>query len=111
MSEGYKVVYSPQAMEDMKDIYAYIAWELHEPDIATAQVNRIREEVRSLDFMPLRYSLVDWEPWRSKGVHKVSVNNFVVFYTADAETMVVTILRIIYGGRDIARLANEDIPQ
>lgn len=111
MSEGYKVVYSPQAMEDMKDIYAYIAWELHEPDIATAQVNRIREEVRSLDFMPLRYSLVDWEPWRSKGVHKVSVNNFVVFYTANAETMVVTILRIIYGGRDIARLANEDIPQ
>lgn len=111
MSEGYKVVYSPQAMEDMKDIYAYIAWELHEPDIATAQVNRIREEVRSLDFMPLRYSLVDWEPWRSKGVHKVSVNNFVVFYTANANVMVVTILRIIYGGRDIARLANEDIPQ
>lgn len=111
MSEGYKVVYSPQAMEDMKDIYAYIAWELHEPDIATAQVNRIREEVRSLDFMPLRYSLVDWEPWRSKGVHKVSVNNFVVFYTADADDMIVTILRIIYGGRDIARLANEDIPQ
>lgn len=111
MSEGYKVVYSPQAMEDMKDIYAYIAWELHEPDIATAQVNRIREEVRSLDFMPLRYSLVDWEPWRSKGVRKVSVNNFVVFYTADSDDMIVTILRIIYGGRDIARLANEDIPQ
>ena len=111
MSEGYKVVYSPQAMEDMKDIYSYIAWELHEPGIATAQVNRIREEVRSLDFMPLRYSLVDWEPWRSKGVHKVSVNNFVVFYTADADDMIVTILRIIYGGRDIARLANEDIPQ
>lgn len=108
MSEGYKVIYSPQALDDLKDVYAYIAHELQEPGIAYAQIERIRNEVRSLDFMPLRYSLVDWEPWKSKGVHKVPVNNFMLFYTADTETMLVTILRIIYGGRDIEHLAKED---
>lgn len=105
MSEDYTVVYSPQALEDLKDIYAYIAQELLEPSTAVNQVDRIRKEIRSLDFMPLRYSLVDWEPWKSKGVRKVPVNNFIVFYVADTEAMVVTILRIVYGGRDIEHLA------
>ena len=37
----------------------------------------------SPDFMPSRYSLVDWEPWKSMGMHKVPVDNFVVYYTVN----------------------------
>lgn len=103
MSGSYQVIYSPQALDDLRDIYVYIARELQEPGIATAQIDRIRKEVRSLDFMPLRYSLVDWEPWRSKGIHKASANNFMIFYTADTSSMLVMIIRIVYGGRDISR--------
>ena len=54
MSDSYNVVYSPQALNDLKDIYAYIAQELFVPDTARNQVNRIRKEIRSLDFMPSR---------------------------------------------------------
>lgn len=68
MSDSYNVVYSPQALNDLKDIYAYIAQELLVPDTARNQVNRIRKEIRSLDFMPSRYALVDWEPWKSMGM-------------------------------------------
>ncbi len=32
MSEQYKVIYSPQAADDLKDIYSYIAFELSIPD-------------------------------------------------------------------------------
>lgn len=53
MSEPYRIVYSPQALEDLKDIYAYISEELQVPDTARNQVNRIREKIRSLDFMPM----------------------------------------------------------
>lgn len=105
MSDPYNVVYSPEALSDLKDIYAYIAQELMIPDTALNQVNRIRKEIRSLDFMPSRYALVDWEPWKSMGMHKVPVDNFVVFYTVDSDSMTVAIIRIVYGGRDIESIA------
>lgn len=109
MSGPYQVIYSPKALDDLRDIYAYIAHKLQEPDVAAAQIDRIRKEVCSLDFMPLRYSLVDWEPWRSKGVHKASADHFMIFYTADISAMLVTILRIVYGGRDISRQLEKSI--
>ena len=105
MSDPYNVVYSPEALSDLKDIYAYIAQELLVPDTALNQVNRIRKKIRSLDFMPSRYALVDWEPWKSMGMHKVPVDNFAVFYTVDSDSMTVVIIRIVYGGRDIESIA------
>ena len=51
MRDSYNVVYSPQALNDLKDIYAYIAQKLFVPDTARNQVNRIRKEIRSLDYM------------------------------------------------------------
>ena len=38
-------------------------------------------------------------------MHKVPVDNFVVFYTVDSTAMTVTIIRIVFGGRDIQRMA------
>lgn len=79
MTEGYQVRYSPQAVEDLKDIYAYISQELHQRDTAAAQVSRIRAEIRSLDFLPLRYHCVDWEPWQSMGMRKAAAGKFLIF--------------------------------
>lgn len=108
MSDSYHVIYSLEALEDIKDIYAYIAYELKVPDTAKNQVNRIRKEVRSLDLMPSRYSIVDWEPWRTMKLHKVPVDNYLVFYMVDNNSMIVTIVRIVYCGRDIEGLAKPD---
>ena len=71
MSDTYSVIYSPEAKDNLKEIYSYIAFELEAPDTAEGQVNRIRKEIRSLDFMPARYAIVDWEPWRSMEMHRV----------------------------------------
>ena len=79
MSGTYFVIYSPEAKDDLNEIYSYIAYDLQAPETAEGQVNRIRKEIRSLDFMPSRYSLVEWEPWRSMGMHKVPVENFVIY--------------------------------
>lgn len=108
MSDSYSVVYSPEAMDDLKEIYAYIAFTLLVPETAEKQVNRIRKEVRSLGFMPSRYSLVDWEPWKSMGMHKVPVDNFVVYYTVNDDSRTVTVIRIFYGGRDVANIVNTE---
>jgi plasmid stabilization system protein ParE len=101
MTQSYAVEYSPEAKIDLKQIYAYIAFELEEKQTARKQTDRIRKSIRSLNRMPLRYAAADWEPWKSIGIRKMSVDNYVVFYLVDHATQTVTIIRIFYGGRDI----------
>ncbi len=107
MIDTYSIIYSPEARDDLKDIYSFIAFDLLVPGIAEGQVNRIRKTIRSLDFMPSRFSIVDWEPWKSMGMHKILVDNFIVFYTVDDSQMEVSILRILYAGQDIESIASQ----
>ena len=106
MTENYTVSYSGDALNDLREIYTYIANELLVPETAAAQVGRIRKEVRSLDFMSARYTLVEWEPWHSMGMYQFPVNNFIVYYLVDDEAGTVTVVRIFYGGRDIEGIVN-----
>ena len=104
MTDSYNVGYSVDALGDLREIYSYIANELLVPKTAAAQLGRIRKEVRSLDFMPARYTLVDWEPWHSMKMHQLPVDNFIVYYLVDDKDRTVTVARIFYGGRDIEEI-------
>ncbi len=107
MNNTYSVIYSPEARNDIRDIYSYIAFELLVPGTAEGQVNRIRKVIHSLDFMPSRNAIVDWEPWKSMGMYRVLVDNYVVFYTINNDALTVTIIRIVYGGRDLQNVASQ----
>lgn len=104
MSEKYSVIYSPQALEDIRSIYSYIAFELQAPIAATRLVKRIRAEINLLDEMPERFVLVDWEPWKSRNTHKLPVGKYLVYYIVCEAELKVEIIRIFYGGRDIPRI-------
>ncbi len=62
--------------------------------------------IKSLDFMPEKYVLIEKEPWKSKHTHKMSVDSYTVFYKVDKDRRVVTIIRIVYGGRDTDTVLN-----
>jgi len=104
----YSVIYSPEAKDDLREIYSYIAFDLKAPENAEGQVNRIRKEIRSLDFMPSRYAIVDWEPWKSMNMHKVPVDNFVIYYAVNDDLRAVTVIRIFYGGRNVEGIINAE---
>lgn len=108
MSDTYSVIYSPKALEDLRGIFMYIKFKLKNPTAAENQVKRIRNEVRLLDFMPARFVLADWEPWKSMGVHKISIDKYVIFYTVDENEKTVTIVRIVYGGRDLKNILDSE---
>lgn len=109
MTENYIVRYSQDALDDLREIYAYIANELLVPETAAGQIRHIRKEVRSLDFMPARYALVEWEPWHSMGMHQLPVDNFIAYYLVDDEIGTVTVVRVFYGGRDIEGIINLNV--
>ena len=105
--EKYTVIYSPEAMDDLRSIYSYIAFKLKEPDIAKKLVDKIRNDIRKLDEQPERYAPVEWEPWKSMGMRKLLIGNYVVLYLTDNGQKEVSIIRIFYGGRNIEKIISE----
>ena len=53
----FHIDYSIVARHDIREIYQYIAYHLCQPGAASRQINHIMEEIRSLEFMPMRYKL------------------------------------------------------
>ena len=109
MTEEYQVIYSPAALDDLRNIFTYIAYELLAGQAAQNQTARIRREIRKLDLFPEKHEQVDWEPWASMGMRKMPVDNYVVYYTVDNETKTVTVVRIFYGGRDVEHIIQDGI--
>lgn len=103
----YQVAYTPQAYDDLLSIFNYIAFELQSEQNAIGQVDRIRGAIRKLSTLPERHEVVDWEPWNSMRMHKLPLDNYIVFYLVDQENRIVTVNRILYGGRNIEKLVND----
>lgn len=64
---SYEVKVTKQAYEQMKEIALYITNELP-PEAAANLLDKIQEAISALTDMPKRHSLVDEEPWKSKGI-------------------------------------------
>lgn len=97
----YEVEISAQADVDLRSIYEYIAYELQSPENAIGQLDRLEEDIMKLGQMPERFRQYEKEPWHSRGLRIMPVANYCVLYIPDAEKAVVTIIRVMYGGRDI----------
>ena len=96
----YELEISEQADNDLRGIFEYIAFELQSSQNASGQLDRLEEQILSLDTMPERYRRYEKEPWKSRGLRVLLVDNYVVFYIPDSDKKVVTILRVMYAGRD-----------
>ena len=96
---------------DLRGIFEYIAFELKAPENANNQLNRLEERILSLDTMPERYRKYEKEPWKSRGLRILPIDNYLVFYTTNTDIKVVTILRVMYAGRDIDNQLNFNTKQ
>lgn len=98
---SYDVTLTPKAKHDLREIYRYIVEELQAAQNAAGQLERLEEKILKLDEMPERFRVYDREPWRSRNLRVMPVDNYLVFYIPDHEARTVTVLRVMYGGRDI----------
>ena len=101
--EQYKVEITKEALQDMEDMYNYIAVELLSPKNAMGQYNRIADEILTLDTFPQRFRIMDSEPEKQMELRRMFVDNYSVFYTIRADKVIVT--DVLYTASDIeARL-------
>lgn len=54
--------------------------------------------------MPYRCSLYEKEHWHSRGLRKLIIDNYIVFYLPNKKTNEVIILQIFYSGSNIEDL-------
>ena len=97
----YRVALTTQADSDLRRIYEYIAFSLTEPENAVGQLDRLEENILKLADMPGKFKLYEKEPWRSRGLHQMPVDHFIVLYIPDEQEKTVTVIRVVYGGRNI----------
>ena len=81
----YEVTITEQANADLRKIYEYIAFELLSPDNAAGQLDRLEENIIGLEQFPEKYRAYDKEPWHSRGMRVMSVDNYLVFYILDKD--------------------------
>ena len=97
----YEVVTTEQADADLRGIYEYIAFELLSPDHAAGQLGRLEERIVGLEGFLEKFRRYEKEPWRSRGLRVMPVDNYLVFYFPDKDSGIATIIRIMYAGRDV----------
>ena len=97
----YNVQITDEALEDMEQLYNYIAYVLLSPENAMGQYNRIADAILTLDTFPERFRIMDSEPEHSKEIRRMLVDTYSVFFVIQDDKVVVT--DVLYSASDIER--------
>lgn len=98
MLNNYEVKVMPSADNDMQLIYNYIANELESADNANNTIDAIKDTIVSLAKVPKRGMIYPNEPWKSKELRMIFVNNYTIFYYVFDEEQIVKVIKVAYSG-------------
>lgn len=96
----FEVIFTPQAEEQLEGIAHHIAVDLCNRIAAEEFVDNIIEQSLKLSLNPEKYRLIDEEPWGSRGVRKIKVDNYYAYFWIDIENATVWIIGVVFAKRD-----------
>ena len=99
----YEVVIDDPAEDDLRNISNYIAQTLNQPIYAKRIYKSIRTQISTLKKCPERCQIIDIEPYRSRKVRLMTVENYNIFYLLHTDKKV-HVTRIMHGKRDWMKL-------
>lgn len=105
---SYSVVLSEQAVVDLISIYDYIANTLSAPIAAARLIDRLEDAIARLADIPEGFVRYEEEPWYGRGLRRMPVGNYCVFYIPNSMNTEVSVVRILYGGRNIQEELDEN---
>nr|WP_276310673.1 type II toxin-antitoxin system RelE/ParE family toxin [Bifidobacterium sp. SO1] len=93
----------PKAVSDMNEAVSYIVRELGSPHTAETLATNLNVAIEGLADYPHSHPLyIPIRPLRHE-YRRVMVGNHAVFYWVDEAAATVTVARVIYAKRDLAR--------
>ena len=106
----YEVRVTRQALEQIKEIVQYISNDLMAPNAAHNLLDKMKAEITKLSSFPKKHDLIDEEPWKTEGVRKIVIKNFLIYYWVDDKNNRVQVTTVIYSRRDQTKqLSNMDM--
>ena len=102
--EPYRIEVSEAAENDLYDIAGYIASQFSASVTALHMMELLEEAMASLSKMPQRFPLLEDDRLSQMGYRKLTVKNYLVFFSVDEKNKVVDVERILYARRDWLRI-------
>ncbi|MBQ7021789.1 MAG: type II toxin-antitoxin system RelE/ParE family toxin [Phascolarctobacterium sp.] len=96
MNKTYGVILTPYAQKHLRNIFYYIHYELKAEMAAKSVLNSLKGAIDSLSFYPARHLLVELEPFKSKGLRKMVVKNYLIYFKIYEPIGVVRVVAVIY---------------
>lgn len=103
-----EIIVTEQAKNDIRDIFYYISMELRAEWSAKRQAARIMNAIEELAFFPEKFPVYQVEPWKSRGLHLMPVDRYLVAYLVQDGGEMVVVLRVMYGKRDVRQILMEN---
>lgn len=97
----YSYRFTEKAEQDLDEILRYISVDLVNPTAAQNLGRRVFEKIDMVRTFPESGVPIDNEFLADKTVRKLSVDNYVIYYKAHYEEKVISIIRIVYGKRNL----------
>lgn len=110
MPERYQVNITEPAQEQLREIRNYIANTLQNPIAAKNVLELLSKNILSLSELPHRVMLTPEEPWKSRGIRRMPVKGYLVYFWIDEESRAVHIIAVVYGRRDQKMFLAETAP-
>lgn len=100
----YDVKFTSQFEDDLDDALTYISQKLCSPTAQKMLFEKVNEVISNIKKYPLIYPIYHNETIAQKGYRYAVVNNYLIFYTVNDDSGIITIIRFIYGKQNITYL-------
>ena len=98
--EPFEVEFTDECIEEMTEIYEYIANNLKQDNTAQKLMSEVMNRVLELANEPELYMKIGKVDRLRREYHRIVVKNYVILYTIDFEKRKVYISHMIYGRRN-----------
>lgn len=96
----FKVEFTDECIEEMIEIYEYIAINLKENNSAKRLMTEVTDKILKLENAPELYMKIGKADRLKREYHRMVVKNYVILYTIDYEKRIVYVSHMIYGKRN-----------
>lgn len=97
----YSYRFTEKAEQDLDEILRYISVDLVNPTAAQNLGRKVFEKIDVVRAFPDSGAPIDNEFLADKTVRKLSVDNYVIYYKAHYKEKTISIIRIVYGKRNL----------
>ena len=96
-NDNYTVEIYPLAEDDLDSIYKYYFKESCEKSIAIKIVDKLKEAILRLSYMPKSHPFAREKRLKKDGFRKLICGDYIILFLVDDNKMIVSVVRIFHG--------------